>query len=196
MIRLSADLDKEIAELEASLNESEDTSEQSEAEQVAEENITQEPPQEEVVHNADKEVVELIEESEVQALAPAESVAEAADSEIANEMATDDTEVVQSSGFKFQRPPSEGDLYIPVLDDARVFAEYIDKLPAVVNYFTMAPENEVISFYQQVFGDIIVQERKRGRLTLSFISDTYATRVVISEQDDRRQVDVIQELTK
>lgn len=83
--------------------------------------------------------------------------------------------------------------YIPLLDGALVFANISDELPAVINYYTPASEQEVIDFYQQNFGDAISQERMRGRLTLTYLADDLVKRVIISEQNNKRQVDVIVE---
>ena len=83
--------------------------------------------------------------------------------------------------------------YIPVIANARVFANLTDELPAVMNYFTDASEEEVISFYQQSYGEAHTQERKRGRLTLSYTQGEQKMRVVISTQGDKRQVDVLVE---
>ncbi|REL35120.1 hypothetical protein [Thalassotalea euphylliae] len=101
---------------------------------------------------------------------------------------------VDDTPYNFVRPtPEEGDVFIPVLSDAKVFAEFIDELPAVVNFFTMASEDEIIAFYSENYGEPVEQERKRGRLNVTFYLQDVATRVVISEQDNRRQVDVLQE---
>lgn len=112
----------------------------------------------------------------------------------------DNTETDQTSEqssvapYNFERSASgEAATFIPLMADAKVFAEFVDRLPAVVNYFTMASEDEVISFYNENFGEPIGQERKRERLTVSYYTDGIATRVVISQQDDYRQVDVLQE---
>lgn len=75
--------------------------------------------------------------------------------------------------------------------DAQIFAEFTDKYPAVLNYFSKASEQEIISFYQQQYGDVIEQERKRGRLTMHFIKDEEKVRVVISQQNKKRQVDIL-----
>lgn len=83
--------------------------------------------------------------------------------------------------------------YIPVIANARVFANLTDELPAVINYFTDASEEEVISFYQQSYGEAHTQERKRGRLTLSYTQGEQKMRVVISTQGNKRQVDVLVE---
>ena len=82
---------------------------------------------------------------------------------------------------------------IPMLDNAQVFADFTDDIPAVLNYFTTATEEQVIDFYMQAYGEIISQERKRGRLTLSFQQENKLMRVVISQQNNKRQVDVIVE---
>ncbi|MCJ8293796.1 MAG: hypothetical protein MJK15_05250 [Colwellia sp.] len=80
---------------------------------------------------------------------------------------------------------------IPVFEDAQIFAEFSDALPAVINYFTKASESQVIDFYQQAFGEAYTQERKRDRLTLKYQEGEETMRVVISQQNKKRQVDVI-----
>jgi hypothetical protein len=82
---------------------------------------------------------------------------------------------------------------IPAMSDARVFAEFTDETPAVINYFTRSTEEEVIQFYQKEYGQALNQERKRGRLTLNFNQKQHSIRVVISQQNKLRQVDVIVE---
>ena len=82
---------------------------------------------------------------------------------------------------------------IPTMSDARIFAEFRDKTPAVVNYFSKSMEEDIISFYQKEYGQPLGQERKRGRLTLNFKKDMQNIRVVISHQNNMRQVDVIVE---
>lgn len=80
---------------------------------------------------------------------------------------------------------------IPVIENARIFAQFDDKAPAVVNYFTTATEQAVISFYQASYGEVVTQERKRGRLTVNYAKEQQQIRVVISQQNNMRQVDVI-----
>lgn len=82
---------------------------------------------------------------------------------------------------------------IPKLDNAQVFADFNDELPAVLNYFTRSTEDQVIAFYQQHYREATSRERKRGRLTLSFSQEKQNIRVVISQQNNKRQVDVIVE---
>jgi hypothetical protein len=87
---------------------------------------------------------------------------------------------------------------IPLLPDARVFAQFSDEMPFVINYFTGASETEIIDFYQQAFDQAVQQQRKRGRILLVFQSkqkqQDIVIRVIISTQDGARQVDVIQAL--
>lgn len=80
---------------------------------------------------------------------------------------------------------------IPYLEDAKVFAEFTDKLPAVINYFTQHNRQEIIDFYQQKYGEATRSEMKRGRLTLYFNLDQHQLRVVISPQNNRQQVDIL-----
>lgn len=86
---------------------------------------------------------------------------------------------------------NNGVIDIPILENAQVFAEFTDKLPAVINYFTQSSEMTVIDFYQQAFGEPYSQDRKRGRLTLHYQEGEEVMRVVISQQNKKRQVDVI-----
>ena len=88
---------------------------------------------------------------------------------------------------------NNGVIKIPTLADAKVFAEFTDSLPAVINYFTDASEAQVIEFYLQEFGVANSQERKRGRLTLNYAEGEEVMRVVISQQNKKRQVDIIVE---
>lgn len=85
---------------------------------------------------------------------------------------------------------------IPIIEKAHIFANFTDDMPAVLNYFTPATEEKITSFYQQSYGDAISQERKRGRLTLSYLQNEQMIRVVISQQNNKRQVDVIVEKAK
>lgn len=80
---------------------------------------------------------------------------------------------------------------IPVIDNAQVFADFTDSMPAVLNYFTSATEEDIIDFYKQNFDEPISQEKKRERLTLTFQKEKQTIRVIISQQNNKRQVDVI-----
>ncbi|WP_114326967.1 hypothetical protein [Candidatus Colwellia aromaticivorans] len=89
---------------------------------------------------------------------------------------------------------STNSVIIPIMTNAQVFADFTDELPAVLNYFTSATEEQIINFYQQHYGEFIAQEEKRGRLTLTYQQEKHNIRVVISQQNRKRQVDVIVEL--
>ncbi|WP_448567420.1 hypothetical protein [Thalassotalea ganghwensis] len=75
-----------------------------------------------------------------------------------------------------------------VMSDAKVFAEYVDEKPYVVNYYTLAEEQAIIDFYQEKYGQVISQERKRGRLLVKFSEQI---RIIISNQNNRQQVDLM-----
>lgn len=87
--------------------------------------------------------------------------------------------------------PNYQNQYIPVIENAHVFANLTDALPAVINYFTQASEDEIINFYQNHFGEALSQERMRGRLTIRYQQNQQYMRVVISTQGSKRQVDVL-----
>jgi len=124
---------------------------------------------------------EDIEEQATQAPVTVEPIiAKAAIEEIATEAQKEESVVI-----------SNGAIDIPILKDALIFAEFTDKLPAVVNYFTQSSEAQVINFYQQAFGAADSKERKRNRLTLQYTQGEEMMRVVISQQDKKRQVDII-----
>ena len=82
---------------------------------------------------------------------------------------------------------------IPMIDDAQVFADFTDDTPAVLNYFTSSTEEQIIDFYQQNFGEVTSQEVIQERLTLTYLRETQTIRVVISQQNKKRQVDIIVE---
>lgn len=88
---------------------------------------------------------------------------------------------------------STNSIVIPMTTNAQVFADFTDELPAVLNYFTSATQEQVIDLYQQHYGEYLSQETKRGRLTLTFQQEKQSIRVVISQQNKKRQVDVIVE---
>lgn len=80
---------------------------------------------------------------------------------------------------------------IPVIEGARIFAKFDENTPAVINYFTSVTEDAVINFYNKSYGEPIDRERKRGRLTLNYQQKSQQIRVVISQQNKLRQVDII-----
>ncbi len=82
---------------------------------------------------------------------------------------------------------------IAIINDARIFAKFDENMPAVVNYFTPLTEDAVIDFYNKSYGEPVKRERKRGRLTLNYQQTQQQIRVVISQQNNLRQVDVLVE---
>jgi len=80
---------------------------------------------------------------------------------------------------------------ILVMDNAKVFAEFNDKLPFVTNYFSPSSEEEILEFYLTAYGEPINQERKRGRLTSHYFYNEQDIRVVISTQNKLQQVDIL-----
>ena len=79
---------------------------------------------------------------------------------------------------------------IPTLEAINVFA-HEQALPAVVNYYTSASQDDVIKFYEANYGNAVSSEMKRDRLMLKFLSEQFQIRVIISNQNNKRQVDVI-----
>jgi len=82
-------------------------------------------------------------------------------------------------------------LSIAVLDDARIFAQFDQEMPAVVSYFTSKTEIEVISFYSNIYGRPTSNELKKERLTLIFSNEQHNIRIIVSQQDKVRQVDIL-----
>jgi hypothetical protein len=80
---------------------------------------------------------------------------------------------------------------IPKLDNAQVFADFTDGFPAVLNYFTQSTEAQIIEFYKKHYGKVVSKERKRGRLTLFFLQENQSMRVVISQQNNKHQIDIM-----
>lgn len=89
---------------------------------------------------------------------------------------------------------------IALMSDAKVFSQLGDDMPFVVNYFSQATEDSIITFYQKAYNDPVKTQRKRARLVLWFHTTSgqqqLAIRVIISQQNAKRQVDVMQQLRK
>ena len=80
---------------------------------------------------------------------------------------------------------------IAVMDDARIFAQFDQKIPAVVSYFTTKSEIDIASFYSNIYGKPTSSELKKERLKLTFNNEKYNIRIIISQQDKVRQVDIL-----
>ncbi|MGV2873324.1 hypothetical protein [Colwellia sp. E150_009] len=99
---------------------------------------------------------------------------------------------VNTTVFALDAPHS---VFIPVIDNAHVFANFTHDIPAVLNYFTSSSEDKIIDFYEQRFGESIFKERKRDRLMLTFNNENKTIRVIISQQNSKRQVDILVDKT-
>lgn len=117
---------------------------------------------------------------------------------LASQISESDNNTTQTVNKKTSKPSlflpyisSAKNNYIPTLSDAIIFANYDEDLPAIINYYTFASEDEVIAFYRDAFGEPQTQSRSRGRLTLSYLNDQQLIKVIISAQDNKHQVDVI-----
>ncbi len=164
----------------------------SEVQVLQEQMIEEEAAENDLYQQVSEEITDEMADAEEAVVTNPEKEVEAETEALVYDYATEEEAVTPV--YNFERPiPAEGDVQIPVMDDARVFAEFIDDLPAVVNYYTDATEEDVIAFYTEYFDQPVEQERKRGRLTVIFYLDDISTRVVISQQDQYRQVDVLQE---
>lgn len=85
---------------------------------------------------------------------------------------------------------------IPKPVDAQVFASFTDEIPAVVNYFSKQSKQDLLAFYQNVYGKPIKQTTEYGRLTSHYQTDKQTIRIAISQQNNARQVDVLIEQDK
>jgi hypothetical protein len=81
--------------------------------------------------------------------------------------------------------------FIPLIQDAIIFANFDDELPAIVNYYTFSTEGSIIKFYTDAFGEPTTKEKKRGRLSLNYQKNEQLIIVIISPQNNKQQVDVI-----
>jgi hypothetical protein len=105
--------------------------------------------------------------------------------------------VFSTSIFAFEdNDATKGSVIIPMMTNAQVFADFTDDVPAVLNYFSSATKEQIIDFYQQHYGEYLSQEEKRKRLTLTYKQKNHSIRVVISQQNKKRQVDVIVEMVE
>jgi len=82
------------------------------------------------------------------------------------------------------------EISIPKLDNAQVFAEFNDELPAVANYFTPSSQEEIVSFYKRQYGEVVQLDDKYGRLTYHFANNSQKIRIAISTQGEVQEVDI------
>jgi len=80
---------------------------------------------------------------------------------------------------------------VPLTADAREFARLENKLPAVLSYFSRQSIAELQNFYQQQLGEPDNSAVVHGRLNLYYRVNQQQVRILISEQNDWRQVDIM-----
>jgi hypothetical protein len=80
---------------------------------------------------------------------------------------------------------------VPVAADAREFARLENKLPAVLSYFSQQSMPELQAFYRQQLGEPNSSAVVHGRLNLYYQVNQQQVRILISEQNDWRQVDIM-----
>ncbi|WP_214000231.1 hypothetical protein [Arsukibacterium sp.] len=80
---------------------------------------------------------------------------------------------------------------VPLTADAREFARLDTKLPAVLSYFSRQSLNELQDFYLQQLGEPDNSAIIHGRLNLYYRVNQQQVRILISEQNEWRQVDIM-----
>ena len=86
---------------------------------------------------------------------------------------------------------NKSNIVIPVIEKAEIFAELTDGTPAVLNYFTESTEDQIIDFYKNNYGSALFNEKKHNQLILVYKQASQTIRIVISQQGNKRQVDII-----
>ena len=80
---------------------------------------------------------------------------------------------------------------VPVPADAKEFARLDNKMPAVLSYFSQQSEADLRDFYIQRLGEPLSEQNVHGRQHLYFNVNSQQVRVLISSQNDWRQVDIM-----
>lgn len=75
--------------------------------------------------------------------------------------------------------------------DAREFARLDDKLPAILSYFSQQSQQQLQQFYREQLGEPTQQRQRYGQLELHYHQSQQQIRVIISEQQQWRQVDMM-----
>ncbi|WP_371189046.1 hypothetical protein [Thalassotalea maritima] len=97
------------------------------------------------------------------------------------------TTTINATANETSQQPAE----IAVLSDARVFAQFNDKYPAMVNYFTKADIATIKQFYNTQYGSPFSERVQYGRLEMQFEHLETDIRVIVAEQKHHHEVDVI-----
>jgi hypothetical protein len=80
---------------------------------------------------------------------------------------------------------------IPLPADAREFARLDSKMPAVLSFFSQQTESELRDYYIQQLGQPANEQTLYGRQHLYFTVNNNQIRILISGQNDWRQVDIM-----
>ncbi|CAM3711756.1 hypothetical protein [Rheinheimera salexigens] len=80
---------------------------------------------------------------------------------------------------------------VPLASDAREFARLDSKLPAVLSYFSQQSMPALRQYYLQHLGEPVKTEAIYGRENLYFQVDGHQVRILLSERNDWRQVDIM-----
>lgn len=80
---------------------------------------------------------------------------------------------------------------VPIADDAREFARLDKKMPAVLSYFSQQSMTALHDFYVQQLGQPNNAQTLYGRENLYFSVGGNQVRVLLSERNDWRQVDIM-----
>ncbi|WNO60023.1 hypothetical protein [Rheinheimera sp. MMS21-TC3] len=80
---------------------------------------------------------------------------------------------------------------VPIAADAREFARLDNKLPAVLSYFSQKSMPELRLYYLQHLGEPFKAETIYGRENLFFHLDGKQVRILLSERENWRQVDIM-----
>lgn len=80
---------------------------------------------------------------------------------------------------------------VPLTADAREFARLENKLPAVLSYFSRQSVTQLQDFYRQQLGEPDNSSVVDGRLNLYYRVNQQQVRILISEQNDWRQIDIM-----
>lgn len=80
---------------------------------------------------------------------------------------------------------------LPIAADAKEFARLDNKMPAVLSYFSQQSEADLRDFYIQRLGEPLSEQNVHGRQHLYFNVNSQQVRVLISSQNDWRQVDIM-----
>ncbi|MBV2128101.1 hypothetical protein [Arsukibacterium indicum] len=80
---------------------------------------------------------------------------------------------------------------VPLTADAREFARLENKLPAVLSFFSRQSVSQLQDFYREQLGEPDNSVVVHGRLNLYYRVNQQQVRILISEQNDWRQIDIM-----